>query len=80
MNSKLDKKQNTKQEEDKNFTKWKLARRKFILLPFYILKSSIKDTIEQDGIEHSGYLAFLSILSLFPFLVFLFSILTYFGN
>ncbi len=61
-------------------SKWKLARRKFILLPYYILRSSINDTIRQDGIEHAGYLAFLSILSLFPFLIFLFSIVTYFGD
>ena len=61
-------------------SKLKLARRKFILLPYHILKSSIRDTIKQDGIEHAGYLAFLSILSLFPFLIFLFSIITYFGD
>ena len=61
-------------------SKWRIARRKFILLPYYILRSSISDTIRQNGIEHAGYLAFLSILSLFPFLIFLFSIVTYFGN
>jgi len=59
-------------------SKWKLARRRFFLLPYHILRSSINDTIRQDGIEHAGYLAFLSILSLFPFLIFLFSIITYF--
>jgi membrane protein len=31
------------------------------------------DTIKHDGIEHAGYLSFLAILSLFPFLVFIFS-------
>lgn len=31
-------------------------------------------TIEHDGIEHAGYIAFLTLLSLFPFLVFVFSI------
>ena len=57
-----------------------VAKRKFFLKPFYILKSATKDTIKQDGIEHAGYLAFLSILSLFPFLIFLFSILARFGS
>jgi membrane protein len=61
-------------------SKWKLAKRKFVLLPYYILRSSISDTIRQDGVEHAGYLAFLSILSLFPFLIFLFSVITYFGD
>ena len=61
-------------------SKWQLVRRKFILLPYHILKSSINDTIRQNGIEHAGYLAFLSILSLFPFLIFLFSVATYFGD
>lgn len=32
------------------------------------------DTIDHDGVEHAGYLAFLALLALFPFLVFLFSI------
>ena len=59
-------------------SKLQSLRKKFILLPYYILRSSIRDTIKQDGVEHAGYLAFLSILSLFPFLIFLFSIVTYF--
>ena len=50
----------------------------YVKIPYIIFKSSIYDTIMQDGIEHAGYLAFLSILSLFPFLIFLFSIATYF--
>jgi membrane protein len=61
-------------------SKWKRLKKRFILLPYHILRSSINDTIRQDGIEHAGYLAFLSILSLFPFLIFLFSIVTYFGD
>ncbi len=32
------------------------------------------DTINHDGIEHAGYLAFLVLLALFPFLVFMFAI------
>ncbi len=58
----------------------KVLKRRLIVLPYKILKSAITDTIRQDGIEHSGYLAFLSILSLFPFLIFLFSIATYLGD
>lgn len=38
------------------------------------------DTINHDGIEHAGYLAFLSLLSLFPFLVFIFSIAGFIGQ
>ena len=53
---------------------------RYLTLPYYILRLSIRDTINQDGVEHAGYLAFLSILSLFPFLIFLFTISTYFGN
>lgn len=32
------------------------------------------DTIDHDGIEHAGYIAFLFLLALFPFLVFFFAI------
>lgn len=38
------------------------------------------DTVMQDGIEHAGYLAFLSILSLFPFLVFMVAITGFIGE
>lgn len=61
-------------------SRFRRFRRKYILLPYYILRSSVNDTIRQDGVEHAGYLAFLAILSLFPFLIFLFSIITYFGD
>jgi membrane protein len=47
---------------------------------FYSLQYSIRDTIRHDGIEHAGYLAFLFILSLFPFLIFLVSIASIIGN
>lgn len=53
--------------------------RKFLILPFKILRLSIVDTVRQDGVEHAGYLAFLSILSLFPFLIFLISIVGFLG-
>lgn len=35
---------------------------------------SIVDTIDHDGIEHAGYLAFVGILGVFPFLVIMFAI------
>lgn len=53
--------------------------RKYFILPFKIFRIAIVDTIKQDGIEHAGYLAFLSILALFPSLIFLISIIGYFG-
>lgn len=61
-------------------SKLKKIHHLFVILPYYILRSSIADTIKQDGVEHAGYLAFLSLLSLFPFLIFLFSLITYFGS
>ncbi len=45
--------------------------KKYILIPCKIMKMAIRDMINQDGIEHAGYLAFLNIFSLFPFLIFL---------
>jgi membrane protein len=38
------------------------------------------DTVRQDGIEHAGYLSFLLLLSFFPFLIFVFSIIGLFGE
>ena len=42
------------------------------LVCFY---KSIKNTIDHDGIEHAGYLSFLFMLSIFPFLFFLMAIM-----
>jgi membrane protein len=61
-------------------SKLRLVKKKFFILPYHITKLAIYDTIRQNGVEHSGYLAFLCILALFPFLIFLFSIITYFGD
>ena len=41
---------------------------------------SLYDTIVHDGIEHAGYIAFLSILSVFPFLVFFLAIASFLGT
>ena len=54
------------------------------MLSFKKIGSSIwkalVDTVMHDGIEHAGYLAFLSLLSLFPFLVFLFALAGFVGE
>lgn len=42
--------------------------------------SALHDTIYHDGIEHAGYIAFLSILSVFPFLVFFLAIASFLGK
>jgi membrane protein len=41
---------------------------------------ALHDTIYHDGIEHAGYIAFLSVLSVFPFLVFFFATASFFGK
>lgn len=53
--------------------------RKYLIIPYKILRIAVIDTVRQDGIEHAGYLSFLSILSLFPFLIFLIAIIGFFG-
>lgn len=52
---------------------------KYLLIPARIFRIAVIDAIRHDGIEHAGYLAFLSILSLFPSLIFLISIIGFFG-
>lgn len=37
-------------------------------------------TVHDDGIEHAGYLAFLALLSIFPFLIFLFAVAAELGK
>lgn len=47
-------------------------------MPKKIIKGIWKaavNTVNHDGIEHAGYLAFLGLLAMFPFLVFVFSII-----
>jgi membrane protein len=41
---------------------------------------SIEDTINHDGVEHAGYLSFLLMLAIFPFLFFLMAIVSLFGT
>lgn len=50
-----------------------------LLVPLKCIYEAAADTINHDGIEHAGYLSFLGMLSLFPFLVLLFSIIGLIG-
>lgn len=43
-------------------------------------KALVDTVVTHDGIEHSGYLAFLSLLSFFPFLVFFVALAGYLGD
>ncbi len=51
-----------------------------IKLFFKATYESLKDSIAHDGVEHAGYLAFLAILSFFPFLVFLLASAKFLGD
>jgi membrane protein len=53
---------------------------KYFFIPIKIFRKSLIDTINHDGIEHAGYLAFLSILSFFPSLIFLIAVIGFFGE
>lgn len=44
------------------------------------LHNATVNTINHDGIEHAGYLAFLGLLALFPFLVFMFAVIGVLGQ
>lgn len=46
----------------------------------YCLYMAGENTVNHDGIEHAGYLAFLGLLALFPFLVFLVALAGVFGE
>ncbi len=41
---------------------------------------ALVNTINHDGVEHAGYLAFLLLLALFPFLVLLMALATFLGD
>ncbi|MCC8372419.1 MAG: YihY/virulence factor BrkB family protein [Rickettsia endosymbiont of Pseudomimeciton antennatum] len=43
------------------------------------LYQAILKTIEHDGIEHSGYMSFMILLAIFPFLVFLLALTSFIG-
>lgn len=46
----------------------------------YCLWQAIVKTIDHDGVEHAGYMAFIMILSIFPFFVFLLALTSFFGE
>jgi membrane protein len=46
----------------------------------YCLYNALIDTIHNDGIEHAGYLAFLILLSIFPFLIVLMALASTLAN
>ena len=54
--------------------------RNFIYNFFACSKKALIDTINHDGIEHAGYLSFLAILSIFPFLILFVSLAGLFGQ
>lgn len=41
---------------------------------------AIKDTVYHDGVEHAGYISFLIMLTIFPFLIFFMAIIGVIGN
>ncbi|HEU5047584.1 MAG TPA: YihY/virulence factor BrkB family protein [Rickettsiales bacterium] len=45
-----------------------------------LLGKAAVNTVRHDGIEHAGYLAFLGLLALFPFLVFIVALAGFFGE
>jgi membrane protein len=53
---------------------------KFLLHIARSFGQAIYDTVHHDGVEHAGYMAFISLLAFFPFLVFLTAILGFFGQ
>lgn len=50
--------------------------RDFVLLIY----NAINNLINHDGVEHAGYMAFISLLSFFPFLVFLMAFTSFMGS
>lgn len=51
----------------------------FRVLPRVFYKA-VSDTVMQDGVEHAGYMSFLSLLALFPFLVFFVAVAGFIGE
>jgi membrane protein len=53
------------------------------LSPYQVVQClgrAMTDTINHDGIEHAGYLAFLGLLAMFPFLVFMVAVIGVLGQ
>lgn len=49
-------------------------------IPKSIIKATEHTVITHDGVEHAGYLSFMGLLSLFPFMVFLVSLAGFIGE
>lgn len=45
----------------------------------YLLYKSIEKMVNHDGVEHSGYMAFMMLLSIFPFFIFILAFTSFFG-
>ena len=45
----------------------------------YNLYKSVDRMIEQDGVEHSGYMSFMMLVSIFPFFIFILAFTSFFG-
>lgn len=45
----------------------------------YCLYLSAYKTVEHDGVEHSGYMSFMILVSIFPFFVFILALTSFFG-
>ena len=49
----------------------------------YFVKLNIKaisNLIKHDGVEHAGYMSFITLLSFFPFLIFIMSVTGFIGQ
>ncbi len=47
---------------------------------FQLNRKAILNLIKHDGVEHAGYMAFISLLSFFPFLIFIMTFTAFIGN
>lgn len=47
-------------------------------LPYYLYKS-VENMVNHDGIEHSGYMSFMMLVSIFPFFIFILAFTSFFG-
>ncbi len=58
-------------------TKFKTYQRMKKLI--YNLYKSIEKMIDHDGVEHSGYMSFMMLVSIFPFFIFILAFTSFFG-
>ena len=65
--------------EPKRPTTPDVAGRSFLSAVFVVVRRAAQRFLDHDGFALAGYIAFVGILSLFPFLVFLFAVFGFFG-